>query len=345
MSFELQYRSVIRFLVLRGIKSSEIIQQLQEAYHDETPSQGTIYFWIQQFKSGRTSVNDDVRSGRPPEIAEKKLEILQNIVQNERRITKQTLAERLKVSYGSIHVMLKQLGIRKLCSRFVPHFLTMEMCANRLMCCQENMKLFELHGNQFLDNILTEDETSLSLYLPDDRRTSAEWKLPGEVATRKLKSGLNHKKAFMLSVFWNSRGIIHMDFAEKDVRITGEYYASLVLTARQKIRKPYRQNMYLLHDNAPVHKSRDSQAAIEQTGFIPLSHPPYSPDLAPSDYYLFSHLKKALKGRRFANKEELKLRTEEFFGNCSPDFYKKAFENLPIRWQKCIETLGSYIEK
>jgi len=43
----------------------------------------------------------------------------------------------------------------------------------------------------------------------------------------------------------------------------------------------------LLHDNAPVHMSAKSQAAIRQCGFQQLNHPPYSPDLAPSDYFLF----------------------------------------------------------
>ena len=43
----------------------------------------------------------------------------------------------------------------------------------------------------------------------------------------------------------------------------------------------------LLHDNAPVHMSAKSQAAIQRCGFQQLNHPPYSPDLAPSDYFLF----------------------------------------------------------
>ena len=42
----------------------------------------------------------------------------------------------------------------------------------------------------------------------------------------------------------------------------------------------------LLHDNAPVHKSRVAQAAIHKCKFEQLNHPPYSPDLAPNDYYL-----------------------------------------------------------
>jgi histone-lysine N-methyltransferase SETMAR len=47
-----------------------------------------------------------------------------------------------------------------------------------------------------------------------------------------------------------------------------------------------------LHDNAPVHRSQLGQAAVLECGFEEMLHPPYSPDLAPSDYHLFPNLKK-----------------------------------------------------
>jgi len=53
----------------------------------------------------------------------------------------------------------------------------------------------------------------------------------------------------------------------------------------------------LLHENAPVHMSAKSQAAIRQCEFQQLSHPPYSPDLAPLDYFLFRVMKKFLQGK------------------------------------------------
>jgi histone-lysine N-methyltransferase SETMAR len=45
---------------------------------------------------------------------------------------------------------------------------------------------------------------------------------------------------------------------------------------------------------------------VQQLGFELLQHPPYSPDLAPSDYHIFGPLKEALRGRGFASDEELK---------------------------------------
>ena len=69
----------------------------------------------------------------------------------------------------------------------------------------------------------------------------------------------------------------------------------------------------LLHDNAPVHMSAKSQAAIRQCGFQQLNHPPYSPDLAPSDYFLFRVMKKFLRGKRFSSDEEVKEAVTTWF--------------------------------
>ena len=55
----------------------------------------------------------------------------------------------------------------------------------------------------------------------------------------------------------------------------------------------------LLHDNAPAHRSHVGQAAVLECGFEEMRHPPYSPDLAPSDYHLFPNLKNTSVDRDF----------------------------------------------
>ncbi len=68
----------------------------------------------------------------------------------------------------------------------------------------------------------------------------------------------------------------------------------------------------LLHDSIPVHTSRDTQAVIQNRGFEQLSHPPYSSDMAPSDFYLFRDLKKELRENRFEDDNELKWTAEHW---------------------------------
>jgi len=60
-----------------------------------------------------------------------------------------------------------------------------------------------------------------------------------------------------------------------------------------------------LHDNALGHRALATQKKLAYLSFHCLDHPPYSPDLAPSDYHLFPELKKQLQGRHFSSDEEV----------------------------------------
>jgi [histone H3]-lysine36 N-dimethyltransferase SETMAR len=345
MDSNVEYRSVIKFLLLRHTESSEILHQLQEAYGNECPSRATVYNWIRDFKHGRQSVFDAERSGRPCEILSGKRDLCAKIVTEERRISIRELATRLSISYHSTYDMLHSFGLRKLCSRFVPRFLSGEMCDQRLQCCTANLQLFESHGDGFINNIVTQDETPVSLYVPESKRQSSEWCFPQDSAPRKLRSGTSHKRAAMLTVFWDSHGILKVDFLEKGATINSAYYVALLRDVRRSHRKPRGIPLWLLHDNAPIHTSHQTKAAVDDCGFELVSHPPYSPDLAPSDFALFKHLKNELKGHRFESTDVLKEKVLDVLNSLPSIFFKNAFSELVDRWRKCVDVHGSYIEK
>ena len=108
-----------------------------------------------------------------------------------------------------------------------------------------------------------------------------------------------------------------IDYKPAGTSITGEYYGNVIkqlrVAMKEKRRGKLAAGVLLLHDNAPVHKSRVAQAAIRECKLGQLNHPPYSPDLAPSDYYLFRTLKSHLRGTRFQDNDELKAATEAWF--------------------------------
>jgi len=100
-----------------------------------------------------------------------------------------------------------------------------------------------------------------------------------------------------------------------------------------------------LHDNAPVHKSMIAQEAVRDCGFVQLDHPAYSPDLAPSDYFLFRNLKSHLRGACYPDDEALKEAVNEWLEGQTEDFYFSGINSLPEKCRKCIELSGDYIEK
>jgi len=148
------------------------------------------------------------------------------------------------------------------------------MCDKRLQCCTANLELLRTHGYRFINNIVTQDKTPVRFYVPENKRQSSEWCFPYESAPRKLRSGTSHKRAAMLTVFWDSHGIIKIDFLEKGLTMNSEYYVELLRDVRKSRRKPRGIPLWLLQDNAPIHTSRATLTAVDDCGFQLVSHPP-----------------------------------------------------------------------
>ena len=91
--------------------------------------------------------------------------------------------------------------------------------------------------------------------------------------------------------------------------------------------------------------SLKAMAKLEQLRFELVAHPPYSPDLASSDYYLFPNLKQWLQGKRFISNEEVIAETEAYFENLDVSYYRKGIKMLENRYTKCITLEGNYVEK
>ena len=86
-------------------------------------------------------------------------------------------------------------------------------------------------------------------------------------------------------------------------------------------------------------------AKLNELSFELLPHPPYSPDLAPSDYYLFADLKKMLQGKRFYSNEEVITETNAYFESKDKSFYMKGIKMLEKRWTDCVAFEGDYVDE
>jgi len=99
------------------------------------------------------------------------------------------------------------------------------------------------------------------------------------------------------------------------------------------------------HDNAPAHSSSIATAKLVELHYELLPHPPYSPDLAPCDFFLFPNIKKWLGGKRFTSNEEVIDQTEAYVEEFDKSYFLDGLKNLEHRWTKCIELRGDYVEK
>ena len=153
----------------------------------------------------------------------------------------------------------------------------------------------------------------------------------------------------MASVFWDAHGVIFIYYLEKGRTMTGAYYAALLDRLVDQIRKkrPHLKKKQILFydDSALSHKSNIAQPKKPELGFESLPHPPHSPDLAPSDYYLFPNLKRWVCGSRFDSNKQVEWKTEGYFGGFDKSYYLEGIEKLKDRWTHCIELRGEYIQK
>ena len=266
---------------------------------------------------------------------------VERLLLNNRRIKVAELALECGISNGSFYTIIHEhLGMSKVSARWVPRNLNMQDRQQRVESSQE---LLEVYNDT---RLVTGDETWLHHWDPDTKKESMQWKHPGSPPPKKFRTQPSASK-IMATVFGDSKGIILIDYKPAGTSITGEYYANVIKQLRVAIKENRRGKLaagvLLLHDNAPVHKSRVAQAAIRECKFEQLQ--PYSPDLAPSDYYLFRNLKSHLRGTRFRDDDELKAATEAWSEDQIDDFYFKGIDCLKEKWAKCIEVKGDYIEK
>ncbi|VEN56661.1 unnamed protein product [Callosobruchus maculatus] len=98
------------------------------------------------------------------------------------------------------------------------------------------------------------------------------------------------------------------------------------------------------HDNAPAHTSLLVREYLAKNNTVMVPQPPYSPDLAPCDFFLFPKLKRPMKGRRYATIEELKTASKEDPNKIRKNDFFKCFEDWKRRWHECIISEGSYFE-
>ena len=119
----------------------------------------------------------------------------------------------------------------------------------------------------------------------------------------------------MASIFKDSQRVIMIDhYLEQGRTIYGAYYAGELRRLRQEMRGKLTRCVLLLQVNAPAHTSQVAMTAATECGFEILPHPPYSPDMAPSDFYLFPILKSHLRGIQYGSNEGVIEAVNEYLG-------------------------------
>jgi len=151
----------------------------------------------------------------------------------------------------------------------------------------------------------------------------------------------------LASNFWDQDTILLIDYLPKDQTINAEYYSSLLVQwndiLKEKRRGKVTKGILFLYDNAPAHRTLATQKKMTYLGFHFLDHPPYSPDLAPTDYHVFRELEKLLKVRHFSSDAEVIAAAETWLDEQPSEFLLSGLQKLEGWAKKCIELRREYV--
>jgi len=151
---------------------------------------------------------------------------------------------------------------------------------------------------------------------------------------KKFKTVLSAGKIF-LTVFWDSQRVYMTEFLEAGNTVNSARYIETTQNLRRRVCRVRRSTLpiLLLHDNARLHTAHATIDALETLKFEVLSQPPYSPDLAPSNFHFFTHLKRDLKGAHFTSDDEVKQAVMSWIKKRT-EFFIDGMRKLVLRWGK-----------
>ena len=143
--------------------------------------------------------------------------------------------------------------------------------------------------------------------------------------------------------------LIHYSFLNLGETITSEKYTQQIDEMHWKLQclqlaLVNRISPILLHNNNRSDVFQPMLPKLNKLCYKVLPHPPYSPDLLPTDYHFFKHLDNFLQGKHFHNQQDAENAFQEFVESRSTGFYATGINELISRWQKCVDCNGSYFD-
>jgi hypothetical protein len=243
------------------------------------------------------------------------------------------------------YVLTTRLGYIWRKCRLVAHSLTAQQQEQRLLQSRALLKMLQKAKAHAWRYLSTGDESWFFYYTPHQKL----W-LPQDVEAPAVARRLIDTPKLMVTIFWGASGIHVITFLPPGTSFNSTYFEDQVLS--QFISLPVvqearaRKKAFVVHmDNSPVHRSKSVMTKIAGMPIQLAPHPPYSPDLAPSDFFLFGHLKCQSMGIEFDGAEDLMEWIKAAFERISKATIEKVFDEWMERLQRCIAVEGAYFSE
>lgn len=349
-AFAAEIRAYIKNRCIMGVGPKEIFNEICSIYGSSELSYASVTRWCKKFASGITSLQNAPRRHRgTTATTAQNINKIRKLVSEDARFTVREIARKVGISIGAVHSILKKhLKMNKITARWIPHLLTEEQKRLRLKTAKTLLKMYPKYNSRSFAAVVTGDETWVHFYEPRRKLQNKVW------ATKNMKRPCIAKRTIsarkvMYAIFFTNQGPALQMAVPKGKSVNSKFYRKVVLKTLKKYFEKRRPatglaGVRLLHDNASSHKAAIVREFLTQQKVVELPHPPYSPDLAPCDFFLFPRLKKYLTGRKFKKRKELGSAIFQCLKGIPKSDYENAFKSWIRRLKLCIMNKGEYFE-
>ena len=140
----------------------------------------------------------------------------------------------------------------------------------------------------------------------------------------------------MATVCWDEQGILLLEWLDEGRTINATHFCEMLDHLHSAIKEKRRgllsRWVVILVDNAPPHTASITQQKLKDLGFTVLPHPSYSPELAPSDYWLFPAISEPLRGRRYSSLQALSSAVHQWIVSCPTEWYATGLRKFEERF-------------
>jgi ribosomal protein S25 len=208
-------RIIIKFLTKEGVIRSEIFTRLQAQFGDICLSQPRVFNWAKSFQEGRDRVENERHAWRPrTSVNPDNVLKIGELIQANRHITVLELSQEVGISVGSVEEILhNELKVSKVSASWVPRLPSPEHRERHLVDVTQLLKRYEREGAEFLDSIVTCDETWDHYFTPESKRASKQCKHthspPSKKSESNFFSGEDHDCYVLGFKGYHSPGLSH----------------------------------------------------------------------------------------------------------------------------------------
>jgi histone-lysine N-methyltransferase SETMAR len=173
-------------------------------------------------------------------------------------------------------------------------------------------------------------------------RHETVWVQAGQQSPERVKHMIGDRK-MMVTIIWNPQGFHLVDALPKGQKFNTHYYIDRILQPLLESRSTGRGPGLIIHaDNVRPHTAQKTLKFCRENRLEMAPHPPYSPDLAPSDFILFGHVKHVFEGAEFPSEETLLVAIQRVLSDLTGDTLRAVFANWVERIKSVTLNEGHY---